>query len=1094
MVERIKISLILGILFMLMNGGLVFAQLEDLADGDVIQNHLDIVRNFGKDYTIKSVKSGLWSDPSVWSTGSIPGNGDVVRISKNTIVTYDVSNDNKLNTVGINGILKFDVNKKTKIRVTNLMVYPAGTLEIGTEQNPMKPNSEARVIFNDIAPDTGVVGNEGFDPEQYGTGLLSFGKVVIYGEKKSPAIRSSEDLLFGEDTITLKSIPIGWKVGDKLLVPDTRDFLASKNDLKVLDYNNLEIVEIKSISNNIITLKNQLQFNHYAAKNATADRGIRFTPYIHNLNRNVIFESENPNGVKAHTQTYARSDWKVYYAKFLGLGRTKVGTQDSSIMEINTIHPFSNSPIRLHESAGVLTGPDNDLDLGGSKKYSAVLHAGKIKFIQSDRKTGEVIEERFAENARIFTKNDYELVHVGTNQIARYPVHFHHVMGPMNPSNTGYQFEHVGTVIEGSDKWGTSIHGSSYGLYKDNIIYDTDHWGFVTEDGSEYKNEIDGNFVVASDDSCYWFNMPMNIIKNNVATNCNGRGYYIEGNPGNARFKKTVPIKRGTMLSDPLNTEIIETRYTSFIEFNNNEVYSSEGGIAFYGIGDKYSKDFGNPNAEDVIVKNFKGWHLSDSVVTPYHSSAGNYPYFYMENPIFIADIGVSRKDLPTANHIGSFIRFSGGTGITIRNADIQGYTIGFHDRSRQDSFEVIIEDSFFANRNNYLNIPWHQGIGKLVTFRNTIFAETIEPDNRQVYMDWKILEGNVADISPVVHTSIFETEATIFINHNGIQGNDFRAYWDTQAPNVIIPDHKDSKLGGPVPCAGITNQECFNQFGKALAGAVIPSTATTSPDVVGGMIADLGDVTPPQQLCGNGNVDPGESCDDGNKINGDGCSASCQIENNGTCIDFDNDGYFAEGGACGVIDCKDDDFSINPGQTEICDSVDNNCDGTIDEGCECLSGDFRVCGSSDLGICNLGNQTCVNGIWGDCQGNIEPVFELCDGLDNDCNGVVDNQCGICNGCLHEANCLPIGFRISISENQLYCEFGGNFLSQKGPESSCQNDFECKSNQCSNGNCIDTEKQEETSNFIRDMIIKVWCWITNPIDGNEYDQCVLSFN
>jgi cysteine-rich repeat protein len=33
------------------------------------------------------------------------------------------------------------------------------------------------------------------------------------------------------------------------------------------------------------------------------------------------------------------------------------------------------------------------------------------------------------------------------------------------------------------------------------------------------------------------------------------------------------------------------------------------------------------------------------------------------------------------------------------------------------------------------------------------------------------------------------------------------------------------------------------------------------------------------QDLCGNGNVDPGETCDDSNRVNGDCCSASCQLE-----------------------------------------------------------------------------------------------------------------------------------------------------------------------------------------------------------------------
>ena len=58
----------------------------------------------------------------------------------------------------------------------------------------------------------------------------------------------------------------------------------------------------------------------------------------------------------------------------------------------------------------------------------------------------------------------------------------------------------------------------------------------------------------------------------------------------------------------------------------------------------------------------------------------------------------------------------------------------------------------------------------------------------------------------------------------------------------------------------------------------------------------------------------------------------------------------------------------------------------------------------------------------------------------------------VCNGCLQDSTCIPFGFK----QKGQYCDIDKQFKPQAELGGSCENSYECKSNECSNGECIST--------------------------------------
>ncbi len=129
--------------------------------------------------------------------------------------------------------------------------------------------------------------------------------------------------------------------------------------------------------------------------------------------------------------------------------------------------------------------------------------------------------------------------------------------------------------------------------------------------------------------------------------------------------------------------------------------------------------------------------------------------------------------------------------------------------------------------------------------------------------------------------------------------------------------------------------------------------------------------------------------------------------------LDSDSDGYGSAasstsgcdaptGYAANDADCNDGDAAVNPSATELCDSTDNDCDGTIDEDdaadastwyADTDSDNYGDPGSPTTACSQPASHVANSDDCDDGDTAVSPAAtEDCDGIDNDCDGLADDD------------------------------------------------------------------------------------------------------
>jgi hypothetical protein len=458
------------------------------------------------------------------------------------------------------------------------------------------------------------------------------------------------------------------------------------------------------------------------------------------------------------------------------------------------------------------------------------------------------------------------------NQVGRYALHLHHLMGITGKPAGSYQYVLVGNAIDSSSKWGVTIHDTHYGVVRNNIMFNTPGAGIMTEDGTESFNVISYNYALYTigtgsergderhgandwgfEGSGVWLRGPNNYVRNNIVANSNSFAYSVM--PFRMETPVRIPKFPGADTSVASQTTSYRMQALKLLEFSGNIAYASRSGVTFWDTGSHANvfnvevRDL-NGNVAENLVKNMTLWHINrygfygygvNRVTLDGWKQYGDVRSL-AESP-YNEPIGLFFSDYPSRNMkvlnsnfqgLRSAIRVSGKGGDA---SDEYGYTPSL----------FLLKDSFIsATRGIQSETTWTVGAGdpsvlvpRRIEIENTRFQDNPgNPGYNPFYP---------TDIGKNIHYAIAPTndltinfnrlnyvQATEYIvrNFNGAAGDNFRVFAREQAPNIIVPQ---TVLTNPpqagqhigVPEAGLTNAQAWSKYGKAISGAVAPCLVT---------------------------------------------------------------------------------------------------------------------------------------------------------------------------------------------------------------------------------------------------------------------------
>ncbi|HEV8339795.1 MAG TPA: G8 domain-containing protein [bacterium] len=258
--------------------------------------------------TVTALRTGNWSDATLWTGGRAPAAGDTVVIPAGFTVTYDRFSDVEMAKVTIRGKLKFSRTTGTRLDTGNVIVESGGHLDMGTAAEPIPANIDAELRLV-TSPTGGCVGGANFAESDIGLWVMPGGRWDANGwPLRHTWVKLIEDAPAGDTVLKVRENVSDWEVGSTLLVTPT------SRGLNPAEFEQRTIVRATYLGTySEIQLSQGLSAAHSGAPTTGAEVAL--------LSRNVVVSSKYPTyPMNGHTVFMHTAAGSVGYAEFRDLG------------------------------------------------------------------------------------------------------------------------------------------------------------------------------------------------------------------------------------------------------------------------------------------------------------------------------------------------------------------------------------------------------------------------------------------------------------------------------------------------------------------------------------------------------------------------------------------------------------------------------------------------------------------------------------------------------------------------------------------------------------------------------------------------------